>query len=700
MPIARACCLICGSAIIDHSGQPPWMARFHALYAAEVEASTRACISGPGFREEFGDFIDPFPSPYDLGEDDGGDGDGEDEDDDEDNDEEILAIDLMRSMFGNPRHLPFAPDREPRAWGFPFHSACWRMLLLSSPVSPLDTQALMNLCRSFPIQMGLINWGHDYGGLVYWDNVLTPGEEPIWQHRKRSLTQDSDPLVIPELHQVFRQRSESASLGPLGAHCLTAQALMTDIFARLPAEILELILIHLASRDVVRLKQASRIYASVPLRASFWKSRFLLGQEFHHVFEARQSNTIHWRSLYSSAKSLESLPAMVNRKRVWNLCLSLHGLLETTTSASCEGEPIRSFFEPQAPPDGKRWVTASRALKRPINTMSAGSRILYERRIVLAPNTTAILASTVAISGRRYLSGITVREGTDRFVSLGYRHPETEVVLLEENGPLRIAGFLLAHGQQGIRGLAAISHTGVMSNWIGDHHDIPKRKLFTMHNTLDVINCLRGGFDSLKLVSLAVNSSQKTQIAPGSAISARDTALWYPDIPPLSLSFLGVSEHLHQSDPYQELPLCFKLFGDLDGECGQTLTGITVETRAPDQVTSIIISTAQRGATRLGLEGNQSENTHEFPIDGAGGELIASFETYHSYGQLLGFTLRTNRSRSADFPPNFLYNFPRGNALIRSTNVEREVVIGFWGMISNQTGFSDIGLIVVASEAE
>jgi hypothetical protein len=128
-------------------------------------------------------------------------------------------------------------------------------------------------------------------------------------------------------------------------------------------------------------------------------------------------------------------------------------------------------------------------------------------------------------------------------------------------------------------------------------------------------------------------------MALGSPLSARETALWYPDIPPLSLSFLGISEHLHQSDPYQELPLCFKLFGDLDGDCAQSLTGITVETRAPDQVTSIIISTAQRGTTRLGLEGVQFEDSHEFPIDGAGGELIANFETYHSYGQLLGFTV-------------------------------------------------------------
>ncbi|KAM5381813.1 hypothetical protein ACJZ2D_002803 [Fusarium nematophilum] len=641
MSIRRMSCCLCGCAIIHESWQPPWMAHFSAVYALGHEADTPAYLSGPGFRGRFEDFVKPHSPP--------GLSDGE----------ELLQITLLRPGFGEGEY----PSESPQAWGFPFHSVCWKMLSLSCPAEALDIQTLFRLCRSFPSQQGLMNWGHDYGGRIQYETVLAPGEEPGRHDSFFGQTRAPDPFDIPELHSAFEQPASYPEPDTFRPFAQAGSATGSGIFEKLPTEILLRILAYLPSPDVVRLKQASRIYASVALPDSFWKSRFLPGREFQHIFEAEQyllSRRGRWRSIFSMVKTLQAHPAMLHRRRIWHLCLLLHRVLEATRDTSCDGNPIRTFFEPNGPLDDGRWVSASRALKLPSQDLSEGSRALYNRTLVLPPKPAAIFASTINLFGRCYISGIRILDTGGKSFSIGYRHPDKEAIL-SGDGQLRIEGFCLALDQRGVRGLAVISDDGTSSNWLGDHHGIPKRKLVLTSAGISVVDCLKGGFDvsdsdrlplsetvswpprtdskgqTVKLVSLSIASTPETQKEPEAPLSALDSLLWYPDIPPLGVSALGASDGLQRPDPRQDLPLCFSLFGP-DGERAHNLMGILV--RMDDARKILSISTPlgdMRGAKRLGLWGNELTDEDDFEIDGPEGERITGLDTFHGYGQFLGF---------------------------------------------------------------
>ncbi|KAM5356642.1 hypothetical protein ACJ41O_003288 [Fusarium nematophilum] len=281
---------------------------------------------------------------------------------------------------------------------------------------------------------------------------------------------------------------------------------------------------------------------------------------------------------------------MLHRRRIWHLCLLLHRVLEATRDTSCDGNPIRTFFEPNGPLDDGRWVSASRALKLPSQDLSEGSRALYNRTLVLPPKPAAIFASTINLFGRCYISGIRILDTGGKSFSIGYRHPDKEAIL-SGDGQLRIEGFCLALDQRG----------------------------------------------TVKLVSLSIASTPETQKEPEAPLSALDSLLWYPDIPPLGVSALGASDGLQRPDPRQDLPLCFSLFGP-DGERAHNLMGILV--RMDDARKILSISTPlgdMRGAKRLGLWGNELTDEDDFEIDGPEGERITGLDTFHGYGQFLGF---------------------------------------------------------------
>lgn len=364
---------------------------------------------------------------------------------------------------------------------------------------PSDIQALLKLCRSFPSRQGLLNWGHDYGGSVDYETIFAPGEEPSLCRSTGSFSLEADPFNIPEIHLAFQQIANNPNSDPAGTTFRAAGTASADVFTRLPMEILSWILIYLPSGDVFSLKLASRVYANLALPESFWKSRFLPERELGYLFEAQEYFSSFkgcWRSIFGSVKALRSLPAILNRKRIWGLCSPFHEVLKTMRDINCDGDPIQSFFEPNVPSDDRCWTTASRALKLPAESFFTGSRVLYERKLILAPESTAILASTVDLFGRRYISGIRITDREGKSLSLGYRHADNEMLLLlQDNLQRQLRGFCLAQDQRGIRGLAIISDTGALSDWLGDHYDIPKRRLISNYGHLKAIDALKGGFD-------------------------------------------------------------------------------------------------------------------------------------------------------------------------------------------------------------
>ena len=61
-------------------------------------------------------------------------------------------------------------------WGFAFHSACWEILCLARDGQEPNIQALFDVCRSFPMQEGIINYGHDYGARAFFTRHRKPRE--------------------------------------------------------------------------------------------------------------------------------------------------------------------------------------------------------------------------------------------------------------------------------------------------------------------------------------------------------------------------------------------------------------------------------------------------------------------------------------------------------------------------------------------
>lgn len=70
-----------------------------------------------------------------------------------------------------------------------------------------------------------------------------------------------------------------------------------------------------------------------------------------------------WKGLYLSMKSLVPVtPALVNRKRIWSLALRLEELMAQVSGISCQGCPVRSYYEPAGAADTLEWHTASRGI--------------------------------------------------------------------------------------------------------------------------------------------------------------------------------------------------------------------------------------------------------------------------------------------------------------------------------------------------
>jgi hypothetical protein len=197
----------------------------------------------------------------------------------------------------------------------------------------------------------------------------------------------------------------------------------------LPPEILQRVTLYLATPDVAALKQASRVYAGLPLHDAFWRSRFDLGREFDFVFEARADPSVfrgRWEAFYFTVRDSRHQPSVINRKRTWQLAGYLKGLTLRTTGRNCDG--IRpNALQPAPPGKVTRWVTESRALTRGLQgkALPVGAKLRRERILPTPADADALCVSTITFCGRRYISGIRVRQIDGGSMSLGYRHTQS-----------------------------------------------------------------------------------------------------------------------------------------------------------------------------------------------------------------------------------------------------------------------------------
>ena len=172
--------------------------------------------------------------------------------------------------------------------------------------------------------------------------------------------------------------------------------------------------------DVLNLKLSSRVVANIPLSDRFWHSRFWHGREFEYIFEFVHHTKYNgrWKDVFSTTRRQQHHPSLINRKRIWGLATRLHSLLAQI--GTCHGSAIRSWFEPDVPPDSGAWITASRHLKPVSSAFYNGSRSLYDRVLAFPEILSSISVSVVDSFTGSYISGIQIKDTNGSHRDLGY----------------------------------------------------------------------------------------------------------------------------------------------------------------------------------------------------------------------------------------------------------------------------------------
>lgn len=414
---------------------------------------------------------------------------------------EFREIILNRDDFETPLSLDEDGDGLPEVWGFPFHSSCWDLLEQSNPEPCIDIDALFRLCRSQRVSNdGLLDWGHDYGGLIDW--ISTPGEGTNnWELRPGN---SFDPLDIFKSVKHHLDEVELVS----GNQALSTQGFegKPDAFSSLPVEIISAFLALLPSKDVANLRLASRRIASIELPDSFWISRFRPGHEFDHIYEAKPhlvTRRGHNKLNYLAVKQARdesgiTSRALDNRRRIWGLCEGMHETLRQMKDVECRGIELPSQFEPDVTPkylDGRVWTTISD--RDP--SLCSVQDILYERFVTAPPNgRLTAFVSTISLFGNQYVTGLRIRDNYGYEKSFGYVRRDNERRLSPHRGIKHpVISLTAAFDAQGVRGLALSSDEGLIeSDWIGDHSGLPKKVLpGVLFSDQSCLYVFRGGFD-------------------------------------------------------------------------------------------------------------------------------------------------------------------------------------------------------------
>lgn len=514
----RVCCVLCGVWLFisrDYTwGASPWTAEYCAgelpitlrfqvprigsaiitdtcgprlaVYSESSEPGNQARLSGPGSRTQTGAEIQASPS---------------------NSEPRIIPISLMG--FGDGPDLGAS-----RAYGFPFHKACWDALTDSWSPCDREIQLLYDLCRSVPLRRTncakirlVLDWGHGYDGLYKSEPALqAPGCEEDGDIILAEIdTTEGTYYEDPRTRDFYLKHvlKEAFSKGELQGGKPTSRQLDTgrespqschrDVFRLLPVEIRQMILENLSLPDTYALRQASRSVAELGFNDQFWISRFLPGRDFAHIFEARPYLSRvppgQWRAFSELVKVALDWNSMLNRARVLGLASSLRNLMLMAEKTECAGDSgdILHLID-----STMRWATA-----RPLKDTAAS---LYDRSLLIPTEGIKLFASMVDIYGGRYVSGIRIQQTgkTSGSWTLGYQHPLHEVLVhdFEEHDDV-ITGFCLAVDHHSVRGLSVITRRGALTDWAGEHEGLARRKLRAAHGLSgqDTVIGLRCAFD-------------------------------------------------------------------------------------------------------------------------------------------------------------------------------------------------------------
>jgi U3 small nucleolar RNA-associated protein 4 len=310
----------------------------------------------------------------------------------------------------------------------------------------------------------------------------------------------ADPLNIPGLDCLLRKTEIKTDLKSSILISYTNQT-ESQGFSRLSIELLLRILQYLPSSDVRNLKLASRLFATIPLLQTFWKSRFWPGNEHSHIFEVSNDlSNAHshrdWRTLFLDLKKLSLRQGLRNRKRIWTLLQSLSTLLCTFSDLQLSGDFSSTFFEPDTHSEVDIfWKHAGGAFGPVKNFLYYGSRTLYARILSLHFKVVGVFVSMSSLGMMTYVTGLRFVLEAGQSAKLGYiissRETYISIAGQEDDKNSGLLGFKLAVTSKGICAIACITASERITQWVGCSDNLPKMMLVGKKS----LSRLKGTFD-------------------------------------------------------------------------------------------------------------------------------------------------------------------------------------------------------------
>lgn len=282
----------------------------------------------------------------------------------------------------------------------------------------------------------------------------------------------------------------------------------------------ELLSVRLACRDLALLATVDT------LPQSYWRSRFLLGQEADFLFPSL-TDTRDWCRLFFGIRASLSagLLPLVNRKRIRQLLEPIAALVDLDLVFN---GPYGSVFHPSQSQgshfqlmDGERSEKPCRLVELAgsfsgqlasidsDSPLGEGCRVLYYRaQSLVLPcqrHQQRIGISTVQIGARKFISGIKLVASGECVVGrrVGYHNPASEE-WIEITFTSHIKALGVTFSSEGLTGIKFVFTNSDSSGWVGDSDS-----LGVAHGTLTIPEkmnryFLLAGLDRFKIVSLGV----------------------------------------------------------------------------------------------------------------------------------------------------------------------------------------------------
>ncbi|QKX57954.1 uncharacterized protein TRUGW13939_05074, partial [Talaromyces rugulosus] len=200
-----------------------------------------------------------------------------------------------------------------------FHELCWDRVIDHFCPDELDLVSLHKALLHFALKGRSIH-GHFY---------RQAGKLEVYSDEESDGDDNFDPFLLkPTIKQIMRRRIKKPPfLRPKNSikDSIGNSVNKTDPFAALPAEVRQILAIHLATQDFFALRSASRSIAPLFESTTFWQSRFFIGGEYGYLYHAireftsvKRNDKLDWRGLYIRMQKLEYTPQLDFQACVWD----------------------------------------------------------------------------------------------------------------------------------------------------------------------------------------------------------------------------------------------------------------------------------------------------------------------------------------------------------------------------------------------